>query len=185
MLRARVRDRGRALDQSHGRSLNVSPATAHRARDRRRPLAPRLRRVAPRRTSDDGDRLSRTGTRLLRQARDHSQTSDDRQHLQLRQESLTRRAARRPQHPPPDHRALPAAHQRQGRALPPDNGTRVGLRPRLPLTPTTKPGSATLARALQQKQTTQLPRSETDPRSAAFTTSAGRTATYSGYARPF
>ena len=38
--------------------------------------------------------------------------------------------------PPPHHPALPAPHQRQGRALPPDHGPRMGLRPRLPLTPT-------------------------------------------------
>ena len=37
---------------------------------------------------------------------------------------------------PPAHQALPATHQRQGRALPPDDGARVGLRAHLPLTPT-------------------------------------------------
>ncbi len=69
------------------------------------------------------------------------EAADDRQRLQLRQEPLTARAARPPRHPPPHHPALPAPHQRQGRALPPDDGPRVGLRPRLPhaSTPPTPP----------------------------------------------
>ncbi len=71
--------------------------------------------------------------------------------LQLRQEPLAARAARPPRHPPPDDRALPATHQRQGRALPPDDGARMGLRARLPLTSTTQPerchtGSTTTTR---------------------------------------
>jgi hypothetical protein len=33
-----------------------------------------------------------------------------------------------------------APHQRQGRALPPDHGPRMGLRPHLPLTSTARPG---------------------------------------------
>jgi hypothetical protein len=62
---------------------------------------------------------------------------------------------------------LPAAHQRQGRALPPDDGPRVGLRARLPLTPRPQPGAATLARPLQPPKTTQLTRRPTpdQPRS--------------------
>ena len=73
----------------------------------------------------------------------------------------------RQRHPPPHHRALPAAHQRQGRALPPDDGPRMGLRPRLPLTSTPQPGAATLARPLQPATTTQLARRPTtdQPRS--------------------
>ena len=46
------------------------------------------------------------------------------------------RAARSPPDPAPDDEALPAPHQRQGRALPPDDGPRVGLRARLPLAST-------------------------------------------------
>ena len=57
-----------------------------------------------------------------------AQAADDRQRLQLRQEPLTPRAARRPRDPTPDDRALPATHQRQGRTLPPDDGPRMGLR---------------------------------------------------------
>ena len=57
--------------------------------------------------------------------------------------------------------ALPATHQRQSRALPPNNGPRMGLRPHLPITPRTQPGPATLAQQLQPPQTTQLDRRPT------------------------
>jgi hypothetical protein len=81
-----------------------------------------------------------------------------RQRLQLRQEPLASRAAHPPSHPPPDHTPLPATHERQGRTLPPDDGARVGLRARLPLTSTTQPRAATLAQALQHDQAAQLDR---------------------------
>ncbi len=42
-----------------------------------------------------------------------------------------------------------ATHQRQGRTLPPNDGTRVGLRARLPLPPRPRRRPATLARPLQ------------------------------------
>ena len=48
------------------------------------------------------------------------------------------------------HKALPAAHQRQGRALPPDDGPRMGLRPDLPLKQRPRRGPATLAQPLQR-----------------------------------
>ena len=104
-----------------------------------------------------------------------AQAADDRQRLQLRQEPLAARAARPPRHPPPHHQALPATHQRQGRALPPDDGTRMGLRARLPLTSTPQrtpchTGSTTTT------GDDHTAHSETDHRSAAFTTSVGRTA---------
>ena len=76
--------------------------------------------------------------------------------------------------PAPHDQALPAAHQRQGRALPPDDGARMGLRARLPLTPRTRRRAATLARPLQHARG-HTAHSEADPRSAAFTTSVGRT----------
>ena len=56
-----------------------------------------------------------------------------------------------------------AAGQRQGRALPPDDGPRVGLRPPLPLLPTPRRRPATLAALLQRTQTPQLPRRTTAP----------------------
>ena len=107
-------------------------------------------------------------------ARHRREAADDRQRLQLRQEPLAARTARPPRHPPPDHPALPAAHQRQGRALPPDDGPRVGLRPQLPLTSTTQrrpchTGSTTTTGDGHTAQ------SATGHQSAAFTTSVGRT----------
>ena len=59
---------------------------------------------------------------------------------------------------PPDDEALSTTHEREGRALPPDDGQGVGLRDRLPLTSTTQPGPATLARPLQPTEATQLAR---------------------------
>lgn len=50
------------------------------------------------------------------------------------------------------------APKRQGRALPPDDGSRMGLRPDLQLKHRPPPRPATLARALQRAQATQRPR---------------------------
>ena len=55
----------------------------------------------------------------------------------------------------PHHPALPAADQRQGRALSPDDGARVGLRDGLSLSSPPKSGPATLAALLQRAQTPQ------------------------------
>ena len=55
------------------------------------------------------------------------------------------------QHPPPHHQALPATHQRESRALPPDDGSRMGLPTHLPLTPRTSSRPATLAPPLRMK----------------------------------
>jgi transposase len=61
----------------------------------------------------------------------------------------------------------PSAAEREGRALPPDDGPRVGLRRPLPLLSTPGGGTATLARLLQRAQTAQLARRPTadQPRS--------------------
>jgi hypothetical protein len=88
-----------------------------RARRRRRPHKARLRRAPLRRESRHRHRLRRTSARLLRKPRDHSETADDRQRLHLRAQPVAARAARSPRHPPPADTALPAAHQRKGRAL--------------------------------------------------------------------
>ena len=82
-------------------------------------------------------------------------------------EPLSATATRPPRNPTPDHRAVSPADERQSGALPPDHGPGVGLRARLPLTSTTKPGAATLARPLQPDTTTQLTRRPTpdQPRS--------------------
>ena len=80
---------------------------------------------------------------------------------------LVRAATRPPRDPTPHDQALPTAHQRQGRALPPNDGPRMGLRPHLPLTPRPRRRPATLARPLQHDATTQLARRPTtdQPRS--------------------
>ena len=100
--------------------------------------------------SRDRRRLPRARARLLRRPRISRATTDDRQRLDLRHAAARTRAARPSRDPAPHHQALPAAHQRQGRALPPNDGARVGLRARLPLTPRTAPRPATLARPLQR-----------------------------------
>src|SRR6266511_5143450 len=132
-----------------------------RARDRRRPLAARLRRAARRQQGSDRHRLPRARARLLRGPGNQAEAADDRQRLQLRPQRLAARAARPPRDPAFDHPSLPAAHQRQGRALPPDDGPRVGLRPRLPVTSTAQPSAATLARLLQPATAPQLARRPT------------------------
>jgi hypothetical protein len=77
--------------------------------------------------------------------------------FQLRQEPIPGRVARPTRRPPPDYRALPATHQPQGRALPPDDGARMGVRTQLPLTL----------------------RPQRRPATAGFTTSWVKTASYS------
>ena len=112
------------------------------------------------------------------------EAADDRQRLQLRQEPLAARAARPPRHPPPDHRALPATHQRQGRALPPDDGARMGLRPQ----PTAHIDNATRRCHTGSTTTTangHTAHSATGHRSAAFTTSVGRTTSGSRQCRTY
>ena len=129
-----------------------------RARDRRRPLPARLRRAPRRRESPDRHRLRRASARLLRHPWDHGEAADDRQRLHLRAQPPATRAARSPRHPPPEDPALPATHKRKGRALPPNDGTRMGVRARLPLTSTPQCRPATLARQLQPATATQLTR---------------------------
>jgi len=95
-------------------------------RDRRRPLAPCLRRAPSRRAGSDRDRLRRASARLLRAARRESEAGDDRQRLRLGQERLAARAACPRGDPPSDDEALSTSHEREGRALPPDDGQGVG-----------------------------------------------------------
>ncbi len=52
----------------------------------------------------------------------HRHAADDRQRLAVHTQPRTATAARPPPDPAPDHQALPATHQRQGRALPPNDG---------------------------------------------------------------
>ena len=66
-----------------------------RTRDRRRPLSPCLRRAPQRREGRNGHGLRERALGVLCRARDPRQTADDRQRLQLRQEPLPARTARR------------------------------------------------------------------------------------------
>ena len=124
-----------------------------RARDRRRPLPARLRR-APRRR-EGSDRRPASSSALSPSSPSHGivakRLMTDNAFNYVKNRSLRELLARN-EHPTPDDEALPAAHQRQGRTLPPDDGTRVGLRPRLPLTSTPRPGAATLAPPLQHRR---------------------------------
>ena len=88
-------------------------------RDRRRHPA-RLRRGAARRARRDRGRLPAPGDRLVCRARDLGRAGDDRQRLALRLGD-PRRGLPRARPPPPPNPALPAADERQGRALHPDD----------------------------------------------------------------
>ena len=129
----------------------------------------------------DGHRLRRARARLLRRARDHRQAADDRQRLQLRQEPLavscSPAAASATSPPSPTGRA-PTARSSAST----NDGARVGLRPRLPLTPTR---NQALPHWLDHYNRRRPHSSLGDrPRSAAFTTSVGRTASRSRTERP-
>jgi hypothetical protein len=108
--------------------------------------------------AQDGDRVPRSCAHLLREPRNHGEPADDRQRLRLRAQPLAPRTACLPRCPPPHN---------------PDDGARMGVRARLPLTSTPQRRPATLAQQLQPATTAQLHRDR--PRSAAFTTSVGRT----------
>ena len=169
-----------AHSRSRGRSKRDAGRLRLRPRDRRRPLPARLRRAPRRREGSDRDRLRGTRPRLLRRARDRRQAADDRQRVQPTSTTAPSGSCS------PDNgirhltnEAIPAPHQRQGRTLPPDDGPRMGLRTHLPLTSTTQhrpchTGSTTTT------TDDHTARSETDPRSAAFTTSVGRTTSRRG-----
>ena len=73
-------------------------------------------------------------------------------------EPLAARAPRRARHRACAHAQATTAAQRQGRALPPDDGPRVGLRRPLSLLSTPCLRTATLAPLLQRAQTAQLAR---------------------------
>jgi Homeodomain-like domain len=101
------------------------------------------------------------GTPLLLCARDRGQAADDRQRLDVHAQPRAARAARPPRHPPPDHPEMASAAKRQGGALPPNDGPRMGVRPARPLVSTPSGSTATLAALLQPPQTAQLARRPT------------------------
>lgn len=114
----------------------------------------RLRRAAHRRTCRDDHCIRRACSDLVCPSRDSGQAPHDGQRLELHAQPLPTRTPGRPRDQAHHHKALPPPDQREGRALPPDDGTRVGIRHELPLTPPPQPSPATLARALQHAQAT-------------------------------
>ncbi len=114
------------LDRSRGQAPALGRLRV-RARLRRRLQPPRLRGGAGGREDDDRDRLPRTSRLLLSTPRDPRRAALDRQWLRLR---LGDPRARVPQarNPPQPHPALPAADERESRALHPHTPGRLGLR---------------------------------------------------------
>jgi transposase len=108
-------------------------------------------------------RFKRPGHRVTGDRRSQDHVADgvpaaDRQCLGVHEEPRLPRAPRPPRHPTPAHEALPAAHERQGRALPPDDGAGMGVWARIRLAPRSSTRPATLARPLQPRQAAQLAR---------------------------
>jgi hypothetical protein len=100
---------------------------------------------------------------VLRPARSHRRAGADRQPLfALLGDSRDRlpRAA----HPPHPHTALPAPHQRQGRAVHPHTARRLGLRRRLPQLNRTRRRPRRLALVLQPPTKTLSPRPQAPDR---------------------
>ena len=91
-------------------------------------------------------------------ARDRAEAAALRQRLRLPPEPLLARAPAGARDRASLHPAAPAPDEREGRALPADPQARVGTRPRLPLERAPRSCPVTLARLLQQAQTTQLTR---------------------------
>ena len=143
-----------------------------RTRDRRRPLAARLCRAPRRRAGSTVTAFVERALACLRRARDRAKRlMTDNAWSYTKNRSL-RELLQRARHPPPDHPSAPAAHQRQGRALPPNDGQGVGLRPPSTAPPHTAPrrchtGSATTT------NTDHTAHSAAYPQSTAFTTSVG------------
>jgi hypothetical protein len=121
----------------------------------RRPLAPRLRR-APRRSRRRQLRLlPRAGGRLVCRAGHRRRTRADRQREGVPRARLDRAGAP-PRHRAPLHTHLPAADERQGRALHPDAAHRVGLRAQLSLERRPSSSARRLPALVQQTPPAQL-----------------------------
>src|SRR5262249_36632284 len=103
-------------------------------------------------------RFRRGGARALCRPRHRPEPVAVRNPLRLPTQPLPARAPTGARHRASLHPATAAAEQRQGRALPADAQTRAGPRPRLPLKQPPCQSTVTLARLLQQAQTTQLTR---------------------------
>jgi transposase len=104
------------------------------------------------------DRLHRAGARLVSRPRHRRRAAPHRQRLVLHQEQATARTAAPARHRTQAHPPLQPQHQRQGRALPTDDGPRVGPRPHLQQLRRPSRRAATLAPPLQHPQTPQRDR---------------------------
>src|SRR6266545_1122272 len=131
-----------------------------RAHLRRRRDPARLRRGARRRESDNCSRLLAPRGRPLPRLRDPRRAGDDRQRLLLPRRHPHARLPSAPDQAPA-HPAVPAAHQRQGRALHPHHARRLGLRRDLRQLRRTTASTRWLAQLLQSTTTTRLPRPPT------------------------
>ena len=153
----RVRALPAARSPRHRRPLQPGPPAPDgvdcRARDRRRPLPARLRRDPRRRRKRPPSSASSTAPSPSTPSHGITPRRLMTDNAWAYARSRARPPAARPAtNPAPDHQALPAPHQRQGRTLPPNDGTRMGLRARLPHHTTTAPppchtGSTTTTRA--------------------------------------
>ena len=90
---------------------------------------------------------------LAARARHRHRAAPQRQRVGLHPQPWAARAAAPPSDRAQDHTALPAADQRQGRALPADPRPRMGLRPQLRRLTRASRRADTLAQALQHAQT--------------------------------
>jgi len=148
----------RVLGAEGGRPhRNPADRLAAPARRDRRPLPARLRRAPARPGRPDLRRLPRARERLVSRPRrrDRAGAHRQRQGLPLPCLAASKRAAR---NRAPLHAHLPAAHQREGRALHPDAPDRMGLRALLPLQRGSCPRAPRLPALVQQTPTAQLAR---------------------------
>jgi transposase len=118
------------IDLEGRRRLTVGWEFVHIAIDDHSRLA--YAEVLPDERGQDGDRLPAPRARLLRPLRDQDRAALDRQRARLRLRGPRPRLPR-PRHPPSAHASLPAANERQSRALHPHPARRLGLRRRLRL----------------------------------------------------
>ena len=123
-------------DRAGKRRNTVGWEYVHIAVDDQR-ARPRLRR-GPRRQSNDRDRFSPPGCRLLPPLRHHRRAAPHRQRLRLPRHHPRARLPP-PRDPPPPHPPLPATNKRESRTIHPHPPRRLGLRRDLPLKHQTNP----------------------------------------------
>jgi hypothetical protein len=178
--------RGSSAGPVTGSPATVAPASAPVApagstcmsRSRRHPAG--VRGGPGRREGRHRSQLPAPRAGVLPPPRRPRRARDDRQRLRL---PLGRARHRLPRAraAPPTHAALPAAHQRQSRALHPHHARRVGLRRHLRQLPAAHRRPVRLARALQLPATTRRPQ---PPAPGQPTTPTDRNNLLGSYIRP-